>query len=295
MKVLCFGEILWDLIEGTPHLGGAPFNFAAHFAKCGNQAALVSSVGNDNLGWRALNEAKRMGVDCSFVSVHPKAPTGTVDVFLHKGEPDYIISENVAFDHIVAPAALFEETYDIAYFGTLAQRQPGSARTLRDILGKLSFEHIFYDVNLRKGCWTTQLLHESLSLCTILKLNTSELEKLSHHLIDAQLDNKEFCTRLSLMYPSLRTIIITDGANGCFIFHDGKFEHIAGVETQIVDTVGAGDAFGAVFMHLLAHTGDAYQAASMANTVGSFVTGSRGAIPEYPEEIRQSLLRTIAS
>ena len=91
MDVVAFGEILWDVIDGVPHLGGAPFNFAAHAARCGMKSAVVSAVGDDELGRRALAEAERLGVDVSMVGVHPTLPTGTVNVTLADGIPSYEI------------------------------------------------------------------------------------------------------------------------------------------------------------------------------------------------------------
>jgi fructokinase len=59
MKALLFGEILWDIIDSKPYIGGAPFNLAAHLAKMGCKSTLISSVGKDALGRKALKEAKK--------------------------------------------------------------------------------------------------------------------------------------------------------------------------------------------------------------------------------------------
>ncbi|GAI94626.1 unnamed protein product, partial [marine sediment metagenome] len=56
MKALLFGEILWDIIDSKPYIGGAPFNLAAHLAKMGLESTLISSVGKDALGRKALKE-----------------------------------------------------------------------------------------------------------------------------------------------------------------------------------------------------------------------------------------------
>jgi fructokinase len=287
MKVLAFGEILWDLIDGHPYLGGAPFNFAAHFARCGNNAFLVSSVGNDNLGWRALSEAQRLGVDCSYVNMHPKAPTGTVDVYLKNGEPDYIITENVAFDEIMPPDELFLDTnqFDVLYMGTLSQRKTVSATSLRRIIDNLKFQHVFCDVNLRKGGWTTKILHDSLNSSTILKLNIDEVPFVGIRLVREELRPESFCRRIMHLYDSISLIVVTAGADGCFIFDRKEYVHVPGFPATTVDTIGAGDAFSAVFLHTYARTGDPVQSAATANRIGAFVTSNRGAIPDYPEEI----------
>ena len=94
--VVAFGEVLWDVIDGVPHIGGAPFNFAAHIARFGLKSAVISAVGDDDLGRRAISEARCLGVDVSMVGIHPTLPTGTVNVTLKKGIPSYEIVQPVA-------------------------------------------------------------------------------------------------------------------------------------------------------------------------------------------------------
>lgn len=59
MKALLFGEILWDIIDSKPYISGAPFNLAAHLTNMGFKSTLISSVGKDALGRKALKEAKK--------------------------------------------------------------------------------------------------------------------------------------------------------------------------------------------------------------------------------------------
>src|SRR5690349_8799460 len=100
MKVLAFGEILWDIIEKEEHLGGAPFNFIAHTAQCGDDAYIVTRLGRDFRGMKALNRCKSYGVNEKYIQQDDSLPTGTVEVTLRDGQPDYLIVENVAWDHI---------------------------------------------------------------------------------------------------------------------------------------------------------------------------------------------------
>ena len=130
IDVLAFGEVLWDVIDGVPHIGGAPFNLAAHASKCGLGAAIVSAVGRDELGRRAVAEAGRLGVATDFIEEHPTLPTGTVNVTLGAhGIPSYEIVRPVAWDEIgfSTSAAVKPRAF---CFGTLAQRSPVSAATL---------------------------------------------------------------------------------------------------------------------------------------------------------------------
>ena len=137
MKVLAFGEILWDIIEKEEHLGGAPFNFIAHTAQCGDDAYIVSRLGKDFRGMRAANRCKALGVKEQFIQHDDILPTGIVEVTLNDGQPDYLIVENVAWDNIrfePSLAGLGDENFDVFYYGTLAQRAQQSAETLERIL-----------------------------------------------------------------------------------------------------------------------------------------------------------------
>ena len=296
MNVLAFGEILWDIIVGEEHLGGAPFNFAAHAAQCGNKSFIISRLGDDYLGMRAYNGCKAHGVDNSFVQWDEEVPTGVVDVALHNGQPDYHIRKNVAYDFIEYSAVCkaFENfTFDIFYFGTLVQRNEVSASTLKKILNTHRFKHIFYDVNLRKETFTEPAIRSSLEHCTILKLNAEEVPVLSKMLVGDQLGHEQFCACVAKLFSNVKIIIITAAEAGCYLYQDETLVHIDGVPVEVVDAVGAGDAFSAAFMHVFSLTHDAKSAAAAANKIGAFVAGKRGAIPEYSVEMREMLKASV--
>ena len=79
-EVVAFGEVLWDIIEGVPHVGGAPFSFAAHVVKCGLSASIVSSVGEDDLGRRAREAVRKLGVGDAFSAAFLAAVLGGKDL-----------------------------------------------------------------------------------------------------------------------------------------------------------------------------------------------------------------------
>jgi fructokinase len=289
MKILAFGEILWDVIKGDEHLGGAPLNFAAHAARCGNEAWILSRLGDDFRGLRAHNKCKDYGVNNSLVQWDEEHPTGIVNVVLEKGQPDYTIIENVAYDFIKVEPTLrgVADHFDVFYFGSLVQRNTESAVTLKFILQNFTFKHVFYDVNLRKGGFNERILKSSLSSCTILKLNTDEVPTVSSLIFSDQFDVDTFCKAVTVVYPNIRTIVITASENGCFIFDESKkLKHIPVKKVEVNDAVGAGDAFSAAFLHILYEKRDAVFAANVANELGSYVTTQRGAIPEYTREVR---------
>ncbi len=291
MKALVFGEILYDIIEEQEYLGGAPLNFAAHFVRGGGQADIVSAVGDDNRGWRAINEITNLNVNHTAVNILKGIQTGTVAVTLIKGEPSYHITEEVAYDFIDVNQTLpvlKGKPYDIFYFGTLAQRAEKSRSTLNDILDSITFRHVFYDVNLRKDAYTPQLIRNSLKRCTILKLNTDEVPVISQLLYKTSLSNELFCRYVKEEFM-VSLIVITAAEKGCLVFANQRLTTLPGTPVQVVDTVGAGDAFSATFMLHYHHSGDAIAAAEMANLIGSFVAGKSGPIPDYTPELKQQV------
>lgn len=294
MKALAFGEVLWDIIDGTPHLGGAPLNFAAHIAQCGAQSYIVSRVGDDNLGKSAIERIKENKVKTDFIQIDPTHETGTVKVTLTEGQPDYIIKEKVAYDFIEFNDQLKSISnikFDLFYFGSLAQRHQVSASSLYSLLSANDFPDVFLDVNLRKDGFNGTILSRSLEHASILKLNTSELPVISQLVFEDSLSHENFCKRITEKY-SIRIIIITAADKGCYIFTNQHLSHMSGVHVEVADAVGAGDAFSAAFMYQYAKTKNAMKAATVANKIGAFVASKNGALPPYPEEIRKMLKET---
>lgn len=291
MKVLSFGEILWDIIAGRKHLGGAPFNFAAHMAQCGAKTSIISRLGKDDLGKEAAAEALSHDVNTSFIQWDEKHPTGTVDVILDNGQPDYTIHAPVAYDFIdykeLAPK-LDDQEFDVFYFGSLAQRNLISRNALKNILSKHTFDYIFYDVNLRKDGYTTEIVQDSLNLCNVLKLNHTEVPVISQLIYKDDLPIEEFCSRMTSDYE-LELIIITAAEKGCYIFEADKLHLVPGKAVEVADAVGAGDSFSAAFMYSYFQSGKALASAGIANQVGGFVASQHGAIPAYSEEIKNLL------
>lgn len=276
IDVLAFGEILWDVIDGVPHLGGAPFNLAAHAARCGLRAALVSAVGRDDLGRRAVAEARRLGVSTDCVREHPSLPTGTVNVALDaRGIPSYEIVKPVAWDEIddgggemrapSPPPRAF-------CFGTLAQRSPVSSATLGRLVAALRDSTlVFFDANLRQDFWSRDLVERSLARADILKVNDGEMRTLGFA-PDA----------LFGRFPRLSVVVETRGPAGCVVSRRGgaPFASPAVDRGPVVDTVGAGDSFSAAFLAAVLRGETLEAAAAAGNLRAGEVAARAGAIPE---------------
>lgn len=291
MKVLCYGEILFDVIEGIPYPGGAPLNFAAHLSKLGAEAYMYSRIGNDPLGERAIKQMNTWGVQTRLVQIDKNLPTGTVDVLLKDGQPQYILHINVAYDFIDhRDLGNIEnlESFDFLYFGTLAQRSEVSRASLWKVIEKFDFADIFFDVNLRQDFYSREIMEISLRNATILKVNDEEVTVLSDLLYGRSMSVTQFCLKVVTDFE-LKMIIVTRGSEGCYLFHRGELHEVPGIRVEVKDTVGAGDAFSAAFIFFLNQKHDPIKALHQANRLGAFVAGSRGAVPEYTKDIQRVL------
>jgi fructokinase len=288
-NLIAFGEVLWDVIDGDPHIGGAPLNLAAHAVRCGLRAAVVSSVGDDALGDRALDEMRQLGVENKWTVVDRLHPTGTVTVTLKGGQPSYTIHEGVAWDYIHLEPRAFQavasEQPRVFCFGTLAQRTDVSRQTLRHLLEAFKDAVIFYDVNLRQHFWSGPLVEEGLARATLVKVNDEEAKVLGGLLFDGACEPETFARAVLARHP-IRAVIVTLGADGCLVCErDKDVVRCLGIKVQVVDAVGAGDAFSAAFLASWLCGASAVAAAEAGNKRGAWVASHRGAVPE--EEGRQ--------
>ncbi|MEQ9303012.1 MAG: carbohydrate kinase [Marinoscillum sp.] len=289
VKVLAFGEILWDIIEGEAHLGGAPLNFASHIRQCGLSAGILSCLGNDDWGNKAMQAVEESGLDTRLILRRNKN-TGIVDVKIINGQPQYDIIKPVAYDYIDVGNLSHEviSEFDVFYFGTLAQRAMSTRESLYKILDQHKFKEVFYDVNLRKDSYTGEVIERSLQHCTILKINDEEVPEVSS-LLWEEMDIEAFCKHVQTVFPKIKVVLVTAGSAGSYVSSSKGINHSPAVKITVADTVGAGDACSAAFLSTYIKTGDALKAAAMGNMVGGFVASNPGAIPKYSDEIQKAL------
>ncbi len=294
MKVLAFGEILWDIINDHVHLGGAPLNFAAHSVQCGGEAAILSRLGDDEYGSDAWKRIDKLGLLMDLIQTDNLKPTGTVPVQLIGGQPDYYITPDVAYDFIdynLAKDQIENHVFDVLYYGTLAQRA-ASGVVLKSILEDFNFRIKFYDVNLRKNCYSEEIIQSSMEYANVAKLNEDEVVEIGHMLFGEDREPVDFIRHLLAKFQQMEHVILTAGGDGCYAYVGQTLHHVKSEPIHVVDAVGAGDSFSASFMYAFFKTGDVLKAAKIGNKVGGFVASSTGAIPKYPEEI-QELLKTL--
>lgn len=280
MKMLSFGEILFDVFPSSRRIGGAPLNVAAHFAKLLGESTIVSAVGNDELGAEAIKEVAALGLDTSHIKVS-KYDTGRADITMQGKNADYTFNEPAAWDDITLDRPL-EKNYDIIYFGTLVQRNRTSRETLAKILSSTNAKHVFYDVNIRKHFYTDEIILSSLERATILKVNDEELPLIAK-IADAETDNERNTAAKLIKDFNLEMVILTKGKEGTAIFtRDGQNSLRPG-DVPVIDTVGAGDSLSAGLLATYLKSGDIIKALRVGSALADYVVSHRGAIPSYDE------------
>ena len=277
------GELLWDLLPSGRRLGGAPANFAFHASRLGCRGAVASRVGTDPLGREALRTLDLLGVDRSRVQVDPELPTGTVEVALDgEGRPDYTIREGVAWDALAFTPGLeaLARDADAVCFGTLAARDPRARETLFRVLDAARGLRIL-DVNLRPPFVDGEVLRALLARADALKASGEELPVVAA-LCGAEADPASLRTALGLS-----AVAVTLGPKGGVLCtEDGRFEE-PGLRVQVVDTVGAGDAFAAALATGLVQGLDPAGILQRATRLSAFVCTKEGAMPETGEFLRR--------
>ena len=278
-SILVIGEILWDIFPDGKRIGGAPANFAYYMTKMGIETTLISRIGNDSLGFEALAACQSEGLVIDFIQRDPIYPTGKVIVKLDKnGIPDFKIEEISAWDFIDDEERLFPlvKKAKALYFGTLAQRNEKSRRTIQNLLAQANPECIrVLDLNLRSPYYNYQLIESSLYKADVLKLNLDELKIVSEffHLSGSRSDQIRFLMKEF----NLKVVALTAGSKGSLIVTPERESRHPGFPVNVVDTVGAGDAFAAALVNGLLKKADLDQINEFANQLASYVCTKKGA------------------
>lgn len=286
MSILCVGEILWDRFQdGAEALAGAPLNVATALERLGEQTTLISAFGRDEHGDRALQQLRNLGFDTSFIQTVEAAQTGMAEIQLDgRGNPSYAIARPAAFDYLSMSTGALERLALLApewlYFGTLAQTSPQNERLLSTLTEFFPHISCFYDLNLRRNHWDFSLVERLTKRATILKLNREEAERLFSMALSEPFSLERFCAEWSRRYE-LYAICITLGSEGCAVFSKGSLQVYPGFPASVVDTVGAGDAFAAGFLHGLRCRWSMDRIARFSNALGSIVASRATAIPEW--------------
>lgn len=288
-RLIGIGEILWDEFPAR-QLGGAPANFAYHAGQLGGDGMTISRIGDDLPGKdiKALLDKKKVPY---LLSIDKEHPTGRVSVKTDdKGTPEYIIHENTAWDFLTFEPYFPEiaAQADAVCFGTLAQRNPISAKAIKTFIRATKKDCLkIFDVNLRQNYYSKTIISELLYLTNVLKLNNEEFDILSQMFLSCR--EETACLEELISMFCLDYIVLTRGENGSRIFMDNQDSIYKSKPVEVVDSVGAGDSFAAVVALGILKGLGLEKINETANLLASYVCANKGATPVIPKRIIHSM------
>mgnify|MGYP006395955425 FL=1 len=291
--IVGMGEALWDVLPEGKKIGGAPANFAYHVSQFGLNSRVVSAVGDDKLGMEILDNFREKKLN-TMVEIVPY-PTGTVQVELdNEGVPCYDIKEGVAWDNIPYTPALEDlaKHTKAVCFGSLAQRSVVSRDTINRFIDAMPAEDTLkiFDINLRQGFYTKEILCNSFSKCNILKINDEELVTVSRMFGYPGIDLQDKCWILLAKY-NLKMLILTCGVNGSYVFTPGNVSFVETPRVEVADTVGAGDSFTAAFVSSILSGLSIGEAHKLAVETSAYVCTQNGAMPVLPPSLKDRVIK----
>jgi len=255
----------------------------------------LSAVGNDERGARALDAVSRTGVRAELIARTAAAPTGTVRVSVDDaGQPAFTIERPAAYDFAEltesGAALLAAWKPEWVYFGTLYQAQAGGTAVAGRVFATLPGVRRFFDVNLRRDSYTPELAAELMRRADVLKLNEDEVRVLAPVAGAPPQSVERFCEFCAREY-GCEAVAVTLGERGCAVRSGREYTEAPGYRVRVKDTVGAGDAFAAAFLHGVANGWPAPEVADFSNRAGAVVASHAGAIPEWTIEDARRLRR----
>ena len=300
--ILGIGELLWDVLPEGPRLGGAPANFTVMAGRLGNHAVILSRIGRDELGRKAVDRLDPLPADTSSLQVDPAHETGRVTVAFEDGQPHYTIHQPAAWDF----AELSDEWVNLAEradaicFGSLAQRCPESRQTIQTLAAQTKSGCVrVFDVNLRAPFYSSEVIQESLELATVMKMNDAEVPLVLGLLGLPAGEGAEGeqlrwgAERLLEEFPTLEMVAITRGGHGSLLVTRAEWNEHPGIPIQVADTIGAGDAFTAALTHYLLRGANLATLNEAGNRWGGWVASQSGAMPALPDEVRARMAAAI--
>lgn len=281
MNATSIGEILFDNYHTNQKLGGAPLNFIYHIKKITGGGNIISRVGKDALGSKALSDIQKHGIATQYVQVDNLHPTGTAKVSMDENSgPSFLIDTNQAFDFIETIDAAEELiNYDTAvlYFGTLAQRSEKSRETIQSYFDR--GVKYFCDLNFRQKFFNEEIIRKSLETADILKVSYSEIKILNDMLFQTEYNTERAALDLMEQFQ-ISLLAVTRGKDGATLFENGKRNDFSPQDTDVLDTTGAGDAFSAVVCIGFIQGWDLMLINKYANDLASEICKVDGALPK---------------
>ena len=281
--IICFGEILWDILPEQEVPGGAPMNVAYHLNQLGHATALFTRVGIDDRGKALLKILHEKKIDTGFIQLDYQVPTGIVHANRNQyGEMTYEIVAPAAWDHIEFDTDMEVVTLEAPYFvfGSLINRHEDAKATLMQLLEMAPVK--VFDINLRHPFYKKNMLSQLLIKADILKMNIHEVELVTGWF--GKYKSTEDRMQFLQDQFNIPVVIVTKGEKGAVVNYHGKWFNELGYSVTVADSIGSGDAFLAAFLSEIASNKTPDAALKYASALGALVASRVGGWPAYQLE-----------
>ena len=282
--IICFGEVLWDVLPSHKVAGGAPMNVAFHANNFGMDSLMISAVGNDDLGRELMTFLNQKKVNTDLIQINNNYPTSTVQVTLDKnGSASYEIVAPVAWDFIYTDKAGENavSNADILLFGSLVCRSESNLKILLSLIDKA--KKTVFDVNLRPPFYNQRLIETLLKKADIVKMNDDELvEIVSWYEIKGKLKEQMFFVMEKF---DIESLIMTEGKHGAYCLYGNELFSQKSFSVKVQDTVGSGDSFLAAFIFKMLGGFDWQSCLEFACGTGAVVATKSGGTPVLNESM----------
>ncbi|MBC5862343.1 carbohydrate kinase family protein [Flavobacterium turcicum] len=278
-KVICFGEVLFDVFPTHTKIGGAPLNVALRLSSLGIETQIISRIGSDALGAEMLNYISQNGVSTNSIQKDQIYKTGEVIVTLdQKGSASYTINYPVAWDKITCNPEdeNVVKKADAFVFGTLASRDAVAKQSLFELINYSKYS--VFDVNLRAPYYTKDVIDQLMLQADFIKFNDDELYEISA-LMNSPFHSLEQNILFIAEQTKTKHICVTKGSHGAALYYNNKMYYNSGYKINVVDTVGSGDSFLAGLLSKLLTDGNPQEAIDFACALGALVATHEGANP----------------
>ncbi len=288
---------LAEITSFAKSLGGSATNVAVATARYGHRVALVTKVGDDGFGPYVHNALRGFGVDDRWVGVHPTLRTPVVFceiwppdhfplLFYREPQaPDMTIAGGDFDLEAVASARIFWTT------GTGLSDEPSRSATLAALAARQHASWTIHDLDYRPMFWESAeqarpWQRQALELATIGIGNREECwvavgeGRSPEEAVAVGAD--ELADRL--LELGLELAIVKLGPEGVLVAWDGGRERVPPVPIEVVNGLGAGDAFGGAVCHGLLSGWDPVRTVRFANAAGAYVAGQLACADAMPTE-----------
>jgi ribokinase len=286
--VVCIGHILYDtrsfveefpkpdkmtFVKGTitHSIGGSATNVACNLSKLGMKTALIGKIGYDDHGKYLLEQLKFYGVESKYVKITIEKPTGVSMIVINKnGEP--LLFEMIGANEPLHKSEISKEAIEnsshLHMSGTTLEALAYAARLAKKMKKTVSF-----DPGRSKSQAGFKKLYMILKNVDILLTTRVEITRIVDH------PEYEFQRAVELLRKKLKEkiIIVKGGKDKTFAYLKEKAFSVSTVPVKVVDTIGAGDAFDAGFLHKFLMGEKIEDCVKFANACGALKVTREGA------------------